>query len=264
VNDPLLLEIRDGGARVTFNRPEVRNALTPDMLHELGDFLTEVQADPGVRYLLLGGTGEHFSAGGDIAIYRDTLRMTPMQRRIAFERRVLGNTDVISRLDALSIPIISLIKGAVAGAGLSFVLLSDFVYGSEDSFLLFAQPKIGLPLDLGLTHFLPRVVGIKAATRLAMTGARLSATEAQTLGIVDLIAPAGELEARAITLIEKMATVAPRGAGRSKRLLRESGYRSLTEQMSAEVKAIGDCVTEPDFSEGVMAFLEKRAPKFRG
>jgi 2-(1,2-epoxy-1,2-dihydrophenyl)acetyl-CoA isomerase len=264
VSEPLLLDIRDGGARVTFNRPEVRNALTPDMLHALNDFLTEVQGDPGVRYLLFCGTGEHFSAGGDIATYRDTLQMTPTQRRIAFERRVLGNTNVISRLDALSIPIISLIKGAVAGAGLSFVLLSDFVYASEDSFLIFAQVKVGLPLDLGLTHFLPRVVGIKAAKRLAMTGARLSAAEAHTLGIVDLIAPADELEARAITLIERMAAVAPRASGRSKDLLRESGYRSLTEQMNAEVRAIGDCVIEPDFAEGVMAFLEKRAPKFKG
>jgi 2-(1,2-epoxy-1,2-dihydrophenyl)acetyl-CoA isomerase len=234
------------------------------MLHALGDFLTEVQSDPGVRYLLLCGAGDHFSAGGDIAIYRDTLQMTPMQRRIAFERRVRANTEVISRLDALSIPIISLVKGVVAGAGLSFVLLSDFVFASEDSFLIFAQPKIGLPLDLGLTHFLPRVVGIKTAKRLAMTGARLSAAEAHAFGIVDQIAPAAELEARAATLLDKMKAVAPRAAGRSKRLLRESEYCSLTEQMTAEVQAIGDCVAEPDFAEGVMAFLEKRAPAFKG
>jgi 2-(1,2-epoxy-1,2-dihydrophenyl)acetyl-CoA isomerase len=264
VSEPLLLDKQGGGARVTFNRPEVRNALTPEMLHTLGDFLTEVQSDPGVRYLLLCGAGGHFSAGGDIAIYRDTLQMMPMERRIAFERRVRANTDVISRFDALSIPIISLIKGAVAGAGLSFVLLSDFVFASENCFLIFAQPKLGLPLDLGLTHFLPRVVGVKAAKRLAMTGARLSATEAHSLGIVDQIAPEAELEARAAALLQEMKAVAPRASGRSKRLLQEGEYRSLTEQMTAEVKAIGDCVSEPDFAEGVLAFLEKRAPEFKG
>jgi 2-(1,2-epoxy-1,2-dihydrophenyl)acetyl-CoA isomerase len=264
VSEPLLLDKRDGGARVTFNRPEVRNALTPEMLHALGDFLADVRSDPGVRYLLLCGAGEHFSAGGDIGIYRDTLQMTPMQRRIAFERRVHANTDAISRLDALSIPIISLVQGAVAGAGLSFVLLSDFVFASENSFLIFAQPKIGLPLDLGLTHFLPRVVGIKAAKRLAMTGARLSGAQAHTLGIVDQISPAAELEACAAALLKEMKAVAPRASGRSKRLLQESEYRSLAEQMRAEVQAIGDCVAEPDFGEGVMAFLEKRAPEFKG
>jgi len=145
---------------------------------------------------------------------------------------------------------------------LSFILASDFVLAADDSFLIFAQPKIGLPLDLSATYFLPRIVGLKTARKLALTAARVDAEEARMLGIFDEIHSVDGLELALSALIRKFDGAAPRAGGRSKVLLNASERNGIVEQMDREVQAIGECVTEPDFAEGVSAFLEKRAPVF--
>ncbi|KUO53684.1 MAG: hypothetical protein APF78_05335 [Sphingomonadales bacterium BRH_c3] len=260
----IILETRDGGAIVTFNRPELNNPLNPEMLLELGDFISTIQTDPNVRYLVLQGAGSNFSAGGDIGTYATTLDLSAAERRNFFERRVTGNAECFLRLEKLTIPVIALVRGAAAGAGLSFLLASDFVLAAEDAYFLVAQPRIGLPLDLSLSYYLPRVVGPKVARQLAFTGAKVDATRALQLGIFDEIYPADQLDTALERLVRSFAAVAPRASGRSKVLVNKSETASLSEQMANEVRAIGDCVTEPDFREGVEAFLQKRRSVFTG
>src|SRR5690606_31035444 len=127
----------------------------------------------------------------------------------------------------------------------------------EDARLIFAQPRVGLAIDLGLTYFLPRVVGLKAAKRLAMIAARIDANEAKSLGIVDEVHAGDALEEGLASLVRRLQEPAPRAIGRSKVLLAQSEHRGIVEQMEHEVRALGACVAEPDFREGVMAFLEK-------
>jgi 2-(1,2-epoxy-1,2-dihydrophenyl)acetyl-CoA isomerase len=258
----IVCERQADGAIVTLNRPDVRNALTPAMIATFADFLREIRADPEVRYLLIQGAGDHFSAGGDVGAYAQMLDQPAGQLSAAFERRVRGNVEAFLELASLPIPVISLVRGAAAGAGLSLILASDFVLASEDALMVFAQPRLGLPLDLAMTYLLPRVVGLKAARKLALTGARIGAEASRQLGIIDSVHPKAELASALATLLKSLREVAPKAAGRSKTLLIESETRSLLEQMEAEIRAIGQCCVEPDFAEGVTAFIDKRRPRF--
>lgn len=260
----VLFEKRDGGAFVTFNRPEVRNALLPEMLRTLTDFIVEIEGDAAIRYLVLQGAGAHFAAGGDLQSYARTFEMSATERRLYFERRVRGNAELFVRLEALQIPVISLVRGAAAGAGVCLIMVSDFVLAADDAVLVFAQPRIGLPLDMAASYLLPRAVGAKRARQIAFTGGALNAEKAKELGIIDEIHPAAALDDALAELVKKFFAVAPRAAGRSKALINNSQYRGIGEQMEQEITAIGACVAEPDFIEGVTAFLEKRKASFTG
>lgn len=260
----ILLEKRDGGAFVTFNRPEARNALNPDMLLAMRHFVDGIRDDPQVRYLVLAGAGGHFSAGGDLAVYAQTLSLPATERRAFFEARVGGNGACFLSLEALTLPVISLVRGAAAGAGLSFLLASDYVLASEDATLVFAQTRVGLPLDLSMTYYLPRVVGVRKARQLAFTGASLNADQAREIGIIDEVHAADALDGALTALVRSFAATAPAAAARTKHLINGSGRFGLAEQMDREVMAIGQCVTEPDFREGVEAFLAKRRAMFTG
>lgn len=264
MTEQVLLEKRDGGAFVTFNRPEVRNALNPDIIGAIATFLIDIQEDPDVRYLVFQGKGEHFSAGGDLASYAEKLSLGTRGMQDYMRRRVRSNGECFYQLEQLPMPVISVVRGAAAGGGLSFVLASDFVLAADNTMMIFAQPKVGLPLDLGATYFLPRVVGLKEARKLTLTGATIDAPQAERLGIIDEVHPADALDAALAALVKRLGSVAPRAAGRAKQLLNRSLDNDIVQQMEAEVLAIGQCVGEADFAEGVTAFLEKRKPRFTG
>lgn len=260
----VLFDRRGGGAFVTLNRPDVRNAINPAMLTNISDFLMAIRSDPEVRYLVLSGEGETFSSGGDLGVYAQALADRPDGIATFFERRVRGNAECFYHLHALEIPVVSIVRGAVAGAGINFLLTSDFVLASEDALLIFAQTRVGLPLDLSLTYHLPRIIGAKRARQLALTGGKLRAEEARTLGIIDEIHAPADLEGALARLVKSFAAVAPHAAGRSKTLINTSADYDLPSQMEREVQAIGRCVVEQDFREGVSAFMEKRAARFTG
>ena len=181
----VLLSKQGAGAFITFNRPKESNALNPDMLKTISKFISSLRQDEEARYLVIEGAGKNFSAGGDLAVYAKTLELPDIERKLFFEERVRGNAECFIQLNELSIPTISILRGAAAGAGLSFLLASDFVLAAEDSVLIFAQTRIGLPLDLSLTYHLPRKIGVNAARKLALTGARIDAQLAMHLGISD-------------------------------------------------------------------------------
>ena len=248
------------GYSVTFNRPEVRNALTPAMLAEFGEFIGVIERDETAGYLLIKGAGDHFSAGGDITAYAEMLRLEPEERRRAFEDRVRANIGTICRLYALRVPVICLVRGATAGAALSMLLAADFVLAANDALIVFAQPRIALPLDFGLTYLLPRVVGTKVARQLAFTAPQITAAEGEGLGILDEVHPPAALDGAVDALLKRLEVAAPRAAQRTKSLLLASETRALEAQMEAEIKVIGQCVTEPEFDERIAAFVAKRRP----
>ncbi|MEQ8838109.1 enoyl-CoA hydratase/isomerase family protein [Haliea sp.] len=259
----LITEIRDKGAYVTFNRPEVRNAISRDMLRQLADFLRSISANTSVRYLVFRGNGGHFSAGGDAGGFQDSLALSPAERCGEYERRLIGNSEAILLLSRVNIPVITVTQGAVAGAGLLFTLIADFCLASEDSFFVFAHAKLGLPLDLGLSYFLPRVVGFRAAKSLTLLSSRLDAQAAQDIGLVSQVISPSSLEDELIKLTQKLATGSTIAFRQTKRLLNQSWGNDLATQLILESEAVGAAAADDDFVEGVQAFLDHRSPVFK-
>lgn len=261
--DTTILARSEGGVgRLTLNRPEQRNALTPDMMALLCQKLREMEADPLVRCIVLDGAGDHFVAGGDIKAWSSLLPMTASERGDDFRARFDKVAPLIAALDSISKPLIVAVKGYSAGAGLCLVLAADFVIADATAKFLFANIRVGLNPDLGLTYWLPRLIGERQALRLTLLGSQLDAQEAKDIGIVDEVAPAGEIEAALDNLTKKLLATPSRAAFETKRLMRLSRDNTLAAQFSAEVDGIVACAGEADFVEAVTAFSERRPPKF--
>jgi 2-(1,2-epoxy-1,2-dihydrophenyl)acetyl-CoA isomerase len=168
----------------------------------------------------------------------------------------------IEALHRMPHPDVGRVHGAVAGFGLSLANACDLVVASDDAYFASAYRHIALTPDGGGSWSLPRIVGLRRAMEIMLLGERFDAATARDLGIVNRVVPAAELDTAVAAIVDSLArgpAFALRGA---KRLVRESLSRTLSEQLQAEAVSFGRCTAQPDFAEGITAFLEKRAPKF--
>ena len=260
----LLLGVQADVATITFNRPQTRNAISRSMVPELTKMLRSAGAQRDVRCIVLRGAGEHFCGGGDVQSFGETVSLPPVERQKMYEERVAVSAELFETLESLSKPIIALVRGAIAGAGISFVLASDYVLASETSFFVFAHSRIGIALDSALSYYLPRIVGLRKATELALTGARVDAKSALALGMVTQILNDDALDAEGLKMASKLARGATRAIAETRALLRQSIGNSVSAQVRLESKAVGRCAATEDFAEGVKAFLESREARFSG
>ncbi len=260
----LLTEVRDGIATATLNRPDVLNALSPDMMAALIEFLGNIERDRAVRCVVFRGAGDHFMAGGDVKRFAGMADMTGEERRKEMEASIHRLHPAIFLLRRMPKPVIASVRGAAAGFGLSLAMACDLVIASEDSFFTLAYVNIGTSPDGSGTYFLPRLVGLKKAMEIALLGDRFDAAAARAMGVVNFVVPTDELEAETTKLARRLADGPTRAIGNTKRLLNASLGRSLESQLEAEALAFADCASTDDWAEGVTAFVEKRAPRFRG
>ena len=254
---PLLME-RDGAvATLRFHRPEALNAIDVAMARAFLEAVQALAADPGVRAVVLAGSGRAFMAGGDLA----TLRADPVQ----------GAADILAPLNqalallaGMNAPVIASVHGAAAGAGLSLVLMADYVIAAEGTRFNLAYIHLGTSCDAGASWALPRLVGLRKALEIALLGDAFSADEALRLGLVNRVLPAAELPAATDALAQRFASGPTMAYGAMKRLLRASMDRSLPDQLAAEAQAFVRCAGTEDFRAGVEAFHARRSPQFRG
>lgn len=262
MNDTVLAS-RDGAiATLTLNRPAALNTLDFAMIDALVAQTAALAADPAVRVVVVGGAGRHFMAGGDIRTFAAELVHAPAERQARFQRMVERLHVAVEALHRLPQVVVGRVQGAVAGFGLSLMNACDLVVAADDAYFAAAYRHIALSPDGGGSWSLPRLVGLRRAMEIMLVGERFDVAEAQRMGLVNRVVPLAELDAATLALAQAIAAGPATAIARTRRLLRDSLSRSLSEQLQAEAVSFGACTAEPDFAEGIEAFLAKRAPRF--
>ena len=252
-----VLTSREGAVlTITFNRPEVYNAFNRQLHAALHDALTEA-ADPAVRCVVVTGAGKGFCAGQDLKEFGAVSESI----RDALESTYHPNVRLVRALDK---PVIAAVNGPAAGAGLSFACACDLRVASSSATFVPGFVGIGLVPDAGGTWFVHRLLGFSRAFEWMCSNTRLSAAEALEWGLVSEVIDADSFEERVAALAAEWAAKPTLAVGRTKQLFEHAYAAGLEAQLSLEARLQQESVGTADFTEGVNAFLEKRAPKFTG
>jgi len=251
--------ISNNVAFLTLNRPEVFNSFNREMALLLQSELDHCAENLDVRAIVLSGNGKAFCAGQDLKEVT-TPELNPGFKAILDEHY----NPIIQKIRSISKPVIAAVNGVAAGAGANIALACDIVVASEYASFIQAFSKIGLVPDSGGTFFLPRLIGFQKASALMMLGDKVSAEEAENLGMIYKVFSAEEFPASIKALAEKLAKMPTKALGMTKQLLNDSMSHSLNEQLAMESKFQIEAAQSNDYSEGVNAFVEKRKPNFKG
>jgi 2-(1,2-epoxy-1,2-dihydrophenyl)acetyl-CoA isomerase len=248
---------RDGDvATITISNPERKNAVDAPAAAQMADHVHEVAYDDSVRCVVLTGEGEAFSSGLDLA--GDMGGGSP-----AAELEV-GLNAIASGLIRMEKPTVARVPGPAVGAGASLATACDFVYPTEDAYFEWGFTNIGLAPDTGATYVLPRLVGLRHALELLVTGKRVGADRAVELGIANEAIPAEEFDAVVGERVETLAGRPTKAVAAAKRLVYRSHHRAMEETFREEALAQEEMITSEDFAEGVAAFTTDREPEFQG
>jgi len=254
----LLFTTTNSVLTITLNRPESYNALNETMKRELNDAFNQAGKDNAVRCIVLRGAGEKaFCSGQDLKEHNGSGRSLKESLEQSYN-------PLIRRMRSLEKPVIGMINGVAAGAGLSIALACDMRIMSDTAKLIEVFIRIGLIPDSGSHWFLPRLVGMAKAFEYAATGRDIDAAEAERVGLVNRVVPAADLEKTVIALAEKLAKAPTRSIGLIKRTLNTSLASGLDALLDYEAVVQEIASTTEDYREGVKAFLEKREAVFKG
>jgi 2-(1,2-epoxy-1,2-dihydrophenyl)acetyl-CoA isomerase len=244
---------------ITLNRPDVFNSFNRQMSLELQQQLDHAAADEGIRCIVLTGAGKAFCAGQDLKEVT-TPELNPGFRAILDEHY----NPIIQRIRTIEKPILAAVNGVAAGAGANIALACDIVLAVESAAFIQAFSKIGLVPDSGGTFFLPRLIGFQRAMALCMLGDKVSATDAQQMGMIYKVFPADVFSPEVTKMAETLAQMPTKALGLTKRLMNKSLTHDLNEQLQMEGVLQIEAAQTNDYAEGVTAFVEKRKPLFTG
>lgn len=253
------LDIQDGVATVTLDRPRARNAFKGSMRKDLLEAIEHVgsRSSSDVRVLIITGAGKAFCAGGDV-------KFMATAKAADVEPLILQGRDVIITLAHLPLPTIAAVNGVAVGAGLGLALACDLRIATESARLGATFARIGLHPDWGTCYFLTRLAGSAAARELVFTGRLVDANEAFRLGLVNAVIRDDSFHAAVHAKAEAICAAAPIAVARAKRTLALAETASLDEVLAVEQAAQLACFDTEDAREGLKAFVDKRVPSFRG
>jgi isohexenylglutaconyl-CoA hydratase len=250
---------------VTLNRPESRNALTEEVVHELLAVIDAIADDRDVRSVVLRGAGGTFCSGGDIkgfqASFNAPAPAAGERDPIAVNNRRFG--EFITRMNALPQIVVAVVEGAAFGGGLGLVCVSDVAICHADTRFAISETGLGIP-PAQIAPFIAQRVGLTQARRLALTGERFDGRAAGRLGLVHFVCDdAAALEQRLAQVLENIGRCAPGANAATKAILMASTEQPLAQVLDDAAQAFADALRGPEGREGVNAFLEKRKPAWR-
>jgi enoyl-CoA hydratase len=258
--DELLVEIQEGVGRVTFNNPSKHNALSLAMRQALPGTVAALESDPAVRVVVLTGAGtKAFMSGADISEF-GAQRTTP-DARAEYDR---SSAAVAGAWHALGKPIIAMIRGYCLGGGLLAALQADIRIASPDARFAVPAARLGLGYGFGGVQALTEVVGPAAAAEILFSARRFSADEALSIGLVNRVVAADQLEQVVMSLARTIAANAPLTVAACKAALRELRHPPERRDLSKVAEMVEACFRSEDYLEGQAAFADKREPRFRG
>ena len=258
-NNSILYKVENNIAFVTLNRPEVFNSFNREMALNLQQVLDDCETNNDIRAIVLSGNGKAFCAGQDLKEVTSP-ELNPGFKKILDEHY----NPIITRLRKIEKPIVAAVNGVAAGAGANIALACDIVVAHEKVSFIQAFSLIGLIPDSAGTFFLPRLIGFQKASALTMLGDKISAEEAERLGMIYKVIPLDEFNSEVEKLAIKLAKMPTKALGLIKQTLNKSLTNTLEEQLALESKNQIIAAQTLDYQEGVSAFIEKRKPNFKG
>jgi len=274
MTDVLFEKRADGVALITLNRPDSLNAMSDDLVLQLGEYLEECERDRAVRCVALTGAGRGFCAGGDVRGMQSRNEqsregggegrnpITVLDRLTAGLRRSHEATTL--RLHTMAKPTVALVNGVAVGAGLSLCLGADIRIASDRARFGTAFRNVGLSGDFGGTYLLPRLVGMGRAREMYFTAEIIDAAKALETGLVNRVVPHEELMARGLEFCAKLASGPTAAFGRMKENLNLGETETLDALLHQEALLMRISGLSEDSREAVRAFMEKREPQFKG
>jgi methylglutaconyl-CoA hydratase len=257
--ETLLLEKDGARARLWLNRPEVHNAFNARMIGELREALADLRGDPGTRVVILSGRGRSFCAGADLNWMREIIRFSREQNL----RESLDLAEFLHELYTLPKPTIARVNGAAIGGGAGFVAACDMVVADAEAKFGLSEVKIGL-VPACIAPYVLRKTGERWARQYFLTGERFWGERAREVGLVNVLAGPGELEAKVEGLVKSLLSSGPEAMAKAKVLLGRVPGMTFEEAKVFTAEMIADLRTSPEGQQGMAAFLEKKRPPWDG
>jgi enoyl-CoA hydratase len=254
----IIFKIEEQIATITFNRPEVLNALNEASLKELSHAIDNVAEDGDIRVLILTGAGDKsFVAGADI---REFLKFNALKAKLFSE---MGH-GIVNKLQELPIPVIAAVNGFALGGGCEVVIACDFIYASENAMFGLPEINLGIIPGFGGTQRLPRHIGKNRAKEMIFTGKMVPAAEAQAMGLVNKVCAQDELMDDVLNVAKIIVSKGKVSLRAAKQAINTGMDVDLKTGCRIEIDAFAICLASPDAKEGTQAFLEKREADFKG
>ncbi len=274
MSDPIITSLDDGILTITLNNPDVRNAFTQAMGNALIGALRDAAIDPGVRALIFTGAGDAFCAGADVRSLgtvdpgdkiavrwgKEPIWAGMEQRSL----RVKSNGEITTLLHTMGKPTIAMVRGPAAGAGIAMAAACDFRFASDTTFFTTAFARIGTSGDLGSGYYLTKLLGPTKARELMFLSEKVGAAEALAIGLVSKVVADDQLEAETRAFARRLADGPPIALRYIKKNLLAAEAINMDHYLESEARNMTRCFQTEDSKEAIVAFTEKRSPRFAG